>query len=191
MPENPSTGGRVFTEAEHAALVHDAVQRETASVTARVTAAETASAELTTKLDTLETEKAAAVQRAETAEKALEDFKAEVAEKAAIAERRVARKTQLAEANPLLDLSEESDASRDRVTRIAAMSDEAFESYLADMREVASKVEVPKKDDAATGQPPRATAAFSGAGEPGAPKKASVVGVIGAKRGLIQPVQSA
>lgn len=185
MPENTNTG-RVFTESEHAALVNDAVQRETASAVGRATAAETATAELTTKLDTLETEKAAAEQRATAAEKALEDFKADIAEKAAVEARKDDRKTKLAEANPLLELSDE------RVARIAAMSDEGFESYLADMREVASKAgaKAPAKADEGV-QPPRATAAFGGGDGDGSKPKASVVGVIGARRGLTAQTQTA
>lgn len=176
------TNGRVFTEGEHAALVDAAVTRETAAQAEKVTGLESRNAELQTKIDTLETEKAAAETRATTAEEALAEIERKATEKAALDEKKAARKPLAAEANPYLELTDE------RMERIAAMGDEAFELWLGDMREVASKVTaktpedgtppVDKVEDGVT--PPRATAAFGS--DPAPTSKPGLRGVLAARR---------
>lgn len=183
MSDNPSTG-RTFTEGEAYALVDDAVKRETAQAQDKITTLQSENTSLQTKVDVLETEKAQLVQRAQTAEQELTDFKASVETEKAQEARKAERLRQVAEANALLDISDESEAGKGRQTRIAAMSDDEFTAYLADMREVASKSE-PKGKDAKPAEdgakPPRETAAFSG--EPGAKTKTgSVVGLFNARR---------
>lgn len=183
MSENEATKGRTFTEGEAYALVNDNVARETAALNDKITGLESEKSELQTKIDVLETEKAQEKTRADEAVQELTDYKASVeAEKAAEA-RLVERKAQVAEANPLLDLESE-EAGKARLTRIAAMSDEDFTAYLADMREVASK-STAKADDAkpteGAGGPPRATAAFST--DSGEKPTGTVMALFGARHG--------
>lgn len=177
--------GRVFTEGEAYALVADNVARETAEFKAQVDTLQTEKSDLQTKLDVLETEKAAAEQRAEKAEQDLATYKAEVEQEKAQEARKAERLAEVAKANPVLDLSSETDAGRERQGRIAAMSDEAYAAYLADMREVASKSE-PKGEDKGGdqgGTPPRNTAAFSA--DSGEKSTATpVMGLFGARRAL-------
>lgn len=168
MADNPT--GRTFTEGEAYALVSDNVTRETAALAAQNAGLEREKSELTTKVDTLETEKAAAEQRAQKAEQDLADYKTEQENARQIAERAETRKVELAAANPFLELTEV------RVQRVAAMSDEDYAVYLGEMREVAEKVkatttEKPAEDkveDKPAGDATvetRATAAFKPGGD--------------------------
>jgi hypothetical protein len=136
------TDGRTFTEGEAYALVADNVARETAAATERITALQAENSDLQTRItetetelhnriDVLETEKAAAVERAGLAETALTDFKTDIENEKASELRRVDRTGKVADAAPDLEMTDE------RSARIVAMDDEGFESYLSDLREVA------------------------------------------------------
>lgn len=171
--------GRTFSEQEHLALVNDAVARETAQAQAKIAELEAANADLGTTVDTLETEKAQAISRAEAAEQAHETYKTEVETEKAREAKRSERLAQVASANPHLDLTSlEDEGVKARVERIVAMSDEGFEGYLADMKAVAGQAPV-------EGAPPRESAAFtptpSGSGSD---KKGTVGGVLAASRAL-------
>lgn len=173
--------GRMFTQGEAYALVDDGIKRETAARDDKIASLEREKAELQTKVDTLETEKTAEAQRADEAVKAFEDYKTEQEANRQIAERAESRKKELAEANPFLELTEE------RVARVAAMSDEAYTTYLSEMREVAekakaagSKVEPPKAPEGSTQQ----TAAFLPGGGDDKSKSGTVLGLFGARAGV-------
>lgn len=185
---------RTFTEGEHYALVSDAVSRETAAATSRITELEAENLSLKNSHDVLVTEKAAETQRADQAAQALVEFQERIEQEKAREARRAERVAQVAEAAPLLELTQ------DRSDRIVAMSDEVFESYVSDLREVAAKA--PVKDDSkkdgiaepdaddedkkkkAKGKGvPRESAAFSGTATE-SKDAASVRSLIGAARAL-------
>lgn len=181
MSETTGTQGRVFTEGEAYALVQDNVARETAAANEKIGTLEKAQADLQTKVDVLETEKAQETQRADQAVQELAEFKKDIEEKEAREKARAERVAKLTEANPLLEITDE------RSDRIAAMSDEAFDAYLADMREVASKSTPAKettKPAETEGDLPRATAAFSPNPDEKSKPTGTVLGVIGARRAL-------
>ncbi len=168
-----------YTEAQHVAILTDAVARETASLStvkdeldarAEVLATEKAAAEAAlseaqTKLDVLEAEKAAAVQRAESAEKAFEDFKAEL-ERAAQIEKAKEERVQAIKA---ADTSLENDYFTDeRIQRWAEMADDQFALLVTDLTEAAAKrkpaflEKKDDKDDPKASEKARETAAFKG-----------------------------
>lgn len=182
MSETTGIQGRVFTEGEAYALVQDNVARETAAANEKVGQLEKAQAELQTKVDVLETEKAQETQRADQAVTELAEFKKSIEEKDAREKARAERVAKLAEANPLLEIT---DARSDR---LAAMGADEFEAYLADMREVASKstpaTESTKPAEKTEGDLPRATAAFSPDPAEKSKPTGTVLGVIGARRAL-------
>lgn len=174
--------GRTFTEGEAYALVEDAVTRETAAAKSQITELESGKTTLQNRIDVLETEKAAEVQRADAAEKALADYKGEIEQEKAREARRAERVKQVAEASPLLEITDE------RSDRIVAMTEEVFEGYLADLREVASKAPKGDKDD--KGKPkgksdiPRESAAFHGSSDTDTEPQKPVTTLIGARRNL-------
>lgn len=124
--------GRTFTEAEHEALLTDAVRREVASATEEK---DTTISELENKVDLLEAEKAEALQAKETAQQELEDFKATIEHEREVSSRKDARIAAVKE----ISAAELPDTyfSDERVTRWAEMADEAFEALLNDMAEQA------------------------------------------------------
>lgn len=124
---------RTFTEGEHYALVDDAVKRETASATTRISELDKENIELKNANDVLVTEKAAETTRADEAAQALTNFKGEVEQEKAREARRSDRVAEVTKAAPSLEITDE------RSDRIVAMSDELFTSYLSDLREVAAK----------------------------------------------------
>lgn len=181
MSETTGTQGRVFTEGEAYALVQDNVARETAAANEKIGQLEKAHADLQTKVDVLETEKAQEVQRADQAVTELAEFKKSIEDEKARETARAERVAKLAEANPLLEITDE------RSDRIAAMSDDAFDAYLTDMREVAAKTTPAtesKPAESTEGDLPRATAAFSPNPDEKSKPTGTVLGVIGARRAL-------
>lgn len=120
-----------YTADEHVAILEDRIARETASLTAELGALKTEKADLETKLDVEISAKEAAEQRATAAEEALEQFKADVAEREAAAARKDERIAKVREAASHLDEKFFEDAAR--IERIVAMSDESFEGYVADL----------------------------------------------------------
>jgi hypothetical protein len=178
---------RTFTEGEHYALVSDAVSRETAAATSRISELEAENLSLKNSHDVLVTEKAAETQRADQAAQALVEFQEQIEQEKAREARRTERLAAVADAAPLLELTD------DRSDRIVAMSDEVFESYVSDLREVAAKAPKPdaaepdaddeKKKKAKGKGVPRESAAFSGTATD-TQSVGTVKGLIGASRAL-------
>lgn len=190
MPEET----KVFSEAQHVALVTSAVERETSalaesneSLKTEVAALKASTAELSTekselanRVDVLESEKSAETERADAAEKALEDYKNELAELAAVAVRKDERVAAIKAADETLADEYFTDA---RVQRWAEMPDSQFASLVEDLTEAAAKKKLPapaaKGDEADKNgdsdetptlrQNARETAAFKGGDSPKAP----------------------
>lgn len=180
--------GRMFTEGETYALVDEAVKRETAALATSTESLNREKAELQGAIDVLATEKAAAVERAEAAEKALEDFKAEIETQKAREALRESRTKAFAEVAPQLELTEE------RVERLLAYTDEQFEAHIADLREVAAKKPAVNDGDAddkdakgkkqKAGDVPRESAALKGESGSDSAATTPVVGLFGAARAM-------
>lgn len=119
---------RTFTEKEHFALLTDAVTREVAKATEE---ADERITELTSRIDVLEAEKAAEVEKREAVEREFADFKAEL-EKAAEVE---GRKSERIEAVKAVATLPESYFTTERAQRWAEMPDEQFTALLDDFAE--------------------------------------------------------
>lgn len=122
---------KTYSENEHIAILADRVAKETADLTAERDQLVSGKGELETKLDVAESAKQAAEQRAADAEKALEDFKAQIEterEAAARKDERIAKAKETAS-----HLADDFFEDEKRVARIVAMADEDFEGYLADL----------------------------------------------------------
>ncbi|MGZ4745718.1 MAG: hypothetical protein ACXVYY_01410 [Oryzihumus sp.] len=149
---------RTFTETEHAALVADAVARETAAASQRITDLETELTSTRTRLDVAEaavtTEKAAR----ETAEQALSTFQTETAAREAATARRGERETKIREVAAHLG---DDYFTAERVDRWAAMDDEAFTAYVAEVAALTTGAQAPAggqkppRETAMTGQTPK------------------------------------
>lgn len=183
----PMSDEKIYSEAQHIALVTSAVERETSSLTesneslaaevaslkASAVERETAQTDLSNQVDVLESEKAAESARADAAEKALADFKAEIAELAAVEARKGERVAAIRAADESLSDDYFTDA---RVQRWAQMADAQFAELVEDLTEAAAKKKVPApaaKGDQVDGdgdsdetptlrQNARETAAFTG-----------------------------
>lgn len=188
-------GDRTFTEGEAYALVDDGVKRETAARDTRISELESENLTLKNTNDVLVTEKASETQRADQAAQALIDYKESIEQEKARESLRGTRLAAVKEATDLLEITDE------RAGRIVAMSDEAFTSYVADLREVSAKQPKPKLDKdgkpipaepeddktkaaekAAVTGVPRESAAFGSTTE--SKTTGTVKGVIGAQRAL-------
>lgn len=185
---------RTFTEGEAYALVDDGVKRETAARDTRISELEGENTTLKNAHDVLVTEKAAETQRADQAAQALIDYKDGIEQEKAREQLRAERVTAVKEATPFLEMTDE------RANRIVAMSDEAFTSYVSDLREIAAKSkEDPKskpgakpeddkdddskdKDKEKSKDIPRESAAFGGTTD--TKPAGTVKGLIGASRSL-------
>lgn len=123
---------RTFTEAEHEAILTEAVRREVAQATEDKDAKIT---ELQNQLDVIEAEKAEALTAQEKAEKDLTDFKADIEAK----ETAAARKDERIDAVKAISAVElpETYFTDARVQRWCEMADEQFETLLDDMAEQA------------------------------------------------------
>jgi chromosome segregation ATPase len=122
---------KTYSENEHIAILSDRVAKETADLTAERDQLVSDKGELETKLDVAESAKQAAEQKAADAEKALEEFKAQIEterEAAARKDERIAKAKETAS-----HLAEDFFEDEKRVARIVAMADEDFEGYLADL----------------------------------------------------------
>lgn len=122
---------KTYSEDEHIAILTDRVAKETATLTAERDQLNSGITELETKLDVETSAKAAAELRAQEAEKALEDFKAQIEterEEAARKDTRVAKLRESAQ-----HLGDDFFGDEKRLARIVAMKDEDFEGYLADL----------------------------------------------------------
>jgi chromosome segregation ATPase len=126
---------KTFTEDEHLAILADRVTKETAELTGTVETLTTERNELQNKLDVAESAKAAAEQERDQAKQELTDFRTEVEEREAAAQRKEARLGQVKEV--AAHLGDDFFADDKRVERIVAMSDEGFEGYLDDLKATA------------------------------------------------------
>jgi hypothetical protein len=157
--EGASVADPKYTEEQHIAILTDAVQRETASLSsvkdeleARVevldtekAAAVTANVELQSKIDVLEAEKAAETQRADAAITELSEFKSELETAELIEKAKSERVAAIKAADESLD---DEYFSEERVQRWAEMADDQFTSLVADLTEAAAKrPPMAKKDD--------------------------------------------
>lgn len=122
---------KTYSEDEHIAILSDRVKQETANLTAQVAERDATITELQNKLDVETSAKTAAEQRADEAEKALADFKAETEEREAASARKEERLTKVREAAS--HMGEDFLKDEKRVDRIVAMSDDQFDGYLEDL----------------------------------------------------------
>lgn len=120
---------KTFSQDEHLAILADRVHKETAALSAERDQLVDEKTELENKLDVETTAKSAAEQRADEAEKALADYKAEIEQER---EQAAKRDDRLARAKEVV-LDDKFFEDETRVTRIVAMSDEQFDGYLADL----------------------------------------------------------
>lgn len=121
---------RTYTEAEHFALMSDAVSRETAQVTEELASVTTERDELAARVDVLEAEKAAEVTAREAVQAEFDKYKDELEAAAEVEARKGARKAAIGEVAGKLP---EDYFTDERVTRWAEMSDEQFENLLDDL----------------------------------------------------------
>jgi hypothetical protein len=160
---------RTFTEAEHIALLADAVTRETASLTEAKTELESAKAELVQKVDVLEAEKATLQSEKDKAVADFEAFKAEVERAREVEAAKQDRLSKVKAANAALP---DSYFTEERIQRWAEMTEEAFLSLIEDLSAAAGAA--PEK---------RETAAFAGGESPKDPGKPTLGSLFAARRG--------
>jgi chromosome segregation ATPase len=185
---------RTFTESQHQALLTDAVARETASLNvvkeeleARVetlssekAAVDAEKAELQSRIDVLEAERAAAQKAHEDSVAEFEAFKTDLEEKAAVEARKADRVTRVKAANASLG---DAYFTEERVLRWAQMSDEQFDSLVADITESAATSASSTETKPATEQA-RETAAFTGGTTPTV-TEGSTLGALFARTGKL------
>lgn len=159
---------RTYTEAEHLALMADAVTRETAAVREAKESAEATLGELKGRVDVLEAEKAAAETKVSEVQAAFDTFKADV-ERAREVE--TAKKDRLDKVKAAHDGLPDSYFTDERIQRWAEMTEEAFASLIDDL--AAAKGANPVKE----------TAAFSGGDAPKSPDAPRVGSLFAARRG--------
>lgn len=150
-------GDRTFTEAQHFALLTDAVARETANLStakeeleSKNAALETEKVELSatntdlqSRIDVVEAEKAAAEQARDTVQAEFDAYKAAETEKAEVEARKADRLSQIKAANSALGEDYFTEA---RTQRWAEMSDETFTALVADITEAAAAMGMHKYD---------------------------------------------
>lgn len=141
---------RVLTEDEAYAIVADRVRRETAERDERIATLESEKSDLAKEVDLKTVAFDAEKARADAAEQALTDYKAEIAAEKAAAERLESRVAKLREEAKNL---REDFVTPERAARWAAMGDEEFDHFV---REVAEATNVAVTSP--TGEPPRETA---------------------------------
>lgn len=162
---------RTYTEAEHLALMADAVKRETASVTEVKESAETKVADLTKRVDVLEAEKASLETAKADTQKAFDDYKAEVERAREVEAAKQDRVEKVKAANAALPDSYFTD---ERIQRWAEMAEAQFTSFLDDISPLAGATSQTKE-----------TAAFTGGVSPGAKDtKATVGSIFAVQRGV-------
>ena len=146
-----TTTERAFSESEMTAILADRVASETAGLTASVDQLTAQVTELGGKLDVETSAREAAEQKAAVAEKALEDYKSDIAAREEAAKRKDERVAKIREAAS--HLPEEFYADEARIARITAYDDDGFESYLGDLRETAKGIQA-----STSPEPPRESA---------------------------------
>lgn len=193
------TDERSYTEREHVALLTDAVARETAtlrtekenleatitSLTSEKAAATASASELQGRIDVLEGEVSTEKARAESAEKAFEDYKSEqerlATERAAVEARREERVTAVKSADESLP---DEYFTPERAQRWAEMEETAFTALVADFTEAAGRR--PKKEGVeAAAEAGRETAAFTEGREATSQVGSSAMGGFLAAAGLL------
>lgn len=144
---------RLLTEDEAYAIVADRVQRESAELTTKVSTLESEKAELQAKLDVAEAARETAEQAKVAAETALADHKAEQEREREIAERADDRLKKVREAASHL---KDEFFTDERKQRWAGMEEDAFDAYVKELAELseAAGVQKPAEVDGA----PRETA---------------------------------
>lgn len=163
-----SDSDRTYTEAEHLALLTDAVRRETAEQTQKQEQLQAEHDELVKRVDVLEAEKAAAETARDKAQAEFEQYKTERERAEEVAKARDERVKQVKAANDQLPDSYFTD---ERMDRWAEMTEEAF-------------AEVVEALGTTKGSPLKQTAAFDGGESGGAPKRevASTASLFAARR---------
>ena len=159
---------RTYTEAEHLALMADAVTRETASLTEAKGSLETNVSELSARVDVLEAEKAAAESAKDQVQADFDAYKAEVERAREVETAKKERLDRVKAANEQLPDSYFTD---ERILRWAEMTEEAFASLIDDL------------SAAAVAGPAKETAAFSGGDSPTSTDKVTVGSIFAARRG--------
>lgn len=193
MPDIPQN---MYSEAQHFALLTSAVERETAQLAEAKVSLETQVETLTSekaaladdlatvraKADVLEAEKATAEARADAAVKEFEGFKAELARKAEIAEKKATRVERIKAANTSLSADY---FTEERGVRWAEMSDETFEALVADLTEAAAATTpAVTPGDAPATELAKESAAFAGGQAPRSQTEGSTLStLLGARRG--------
>jgi len=151
---------RTYTEAEHLALMADAVKRETASLTDAKDSTETKVSELTAKVDVLEAEKASLETAKAEIQKAFDDHKAEVERAREVEAAKKDRLEKVKAANANLTDSYFTD---ERIQRWAEMNEVAFAAFIEDITPLTGASAGAKE-----------TAAFSGGTAPTSKETAKV-----------------
>ncbi len=192
----PAPAGNVYSEAQHFSLVKSAIEQETAALTAEKSelqskfdalesekaAMATELSEAKSKIDVLESDKATAEAAAETAKTELADFKAEIERSREVEAKKTARVEAVKAANENLA---DGYFTNERVTRWAEMSDETFESLVAEMTEFANaqpKADTDSETETKTTEKARETAAFTGGSETSESETVSTLASFLAKR---------
>lgn len=148
---------RTFTEAQHSALLIDAVSRETAQLTSKTEELESKTAtlesekaaleasitELQSQVDVVEAEKAAAEQARDAVQAEFDAYKTAETEKAEAEARRTERLDRIKAANGALTDDYFTEA---RVQRWASMTEETFTELVADITEAAAATGMHKFD---------------------------------------------
>jgi chromosome segregation ATPase len=163
--------GRTFTEAEHFALLTDAVRRETADLVSDKDGLLAEKSDLQSRVDVLEAEKSALTTERDAIKAEFDDFKADLAEKA---EAQARTEERLAKVRASADHLPEDYFTTERAARWAQMTDEAFDAALADLAAT-------RPSGIASAVPE--TAAFSGGQSPAAPGDGSAFSTYLRKRG--------
>src|SRR3954465_7911372 len=171
-----------YTGQQHVALLRDAVERETASLTSanaelntEKAALETTISELTAAKETAEAQvdvltaaKETAEQKSAVIQKEFDDFKAELDRQREVAERRAERVEKIRTAAP--QLSDEFLSDESRQARWAEMADDAFDALVESLGQTASGAPAAAGSEAASAAKPapaqRESAAFTGGEAP-------------------------
>jgi hypothetical protein len=163
------TEDRTYTEAEHLALMADAVKRETADLTDVKAGLESTNSELAAKVDVLEAEKASLQSEKDKVQADFDAYKAEVERAREVETAKNERLKTVKAANEQLPDTYFTD---ERIQRWAEMSEEAFASFIEDL------------SAAAGASPAKETAAFSGGETPSSEtSKVTVGSIFAARRG--------
>lgn len=161
-----SDSDRTYTEAEHLALLTDAVRRETAEQTSKQEQLQTEKDSLAQRVDVLEAEKAKAETERDKLQADFDEFKAAAERAEEIAKAKDERVAKVKAANDQLP---DSYFTEERISRWAEMTEDAF-------------AEVVEALGATSGSPLKETAAFSGGGTATSRKESVTTGSLFAAR---------